>query len=345
MTALLPALLLACSGPGGGFGSGGVRDTSDGFLPPPDGGEGLNVEAIVDPGATWTCAAAPSACTADYLAFPALAAAWARPTTAAALAAEVEAIEGGEVEVLDPAGVAAGDLFEAVGAALNMDFLLDGLDERLLTVTVVQDAGTERRLLFTDPWVGTFQVRLLLPEGDPPWAGVLALHGHGQVSADVLDDLSGRAFPPRGYALATLDFRAMGADADEDEVVRALLVEGFTLEALRIYESLLVLKVLRWLPEVDGARLAVVGHSGGSMAWNLAIRRDPPIAAYVSDLTGDYCDVWKGFWLDDTVPDLYPWHAAIGRLETAEVPVLRVEYGYPGEIDEILAFLDEHLAG
>jgi hypothetical protein len=339
---MLLALLHACRDPDPGFGHGGTRDTASEYLPPRDGGGDLRVEQVEDPGATWACADEPAACTADYLAFPAMFPEEARPVSAAAIEAAVAAIEDGEVAILDEVG--AGDLAATLGAALNMDFLIEGLDERLLAVTLVEGTGTERRLLFADPFVGTFQVRLLLPGSEPPWAGVLALHGHGQESADVLDDLFGRDYAADGLALATLDFRAMGADASEDEAVRALLEQGFTLEALRIYESLLVLKYLRWLPEVDGARLAVVGHSGGSVAWNLAIRRDPPIAAYVSDLTSDYCDVWKGWLLDDTVPDLYPVHVALNELETAGLPVLRVPYGYPDGIGEILGFLEEHLA-
>jgi hypothetical protein len=342
--AALLLLLPACRGPDPSWGAHGRRDTQDDYLPPDTTGEDVNLTLVEDPDAAWACADDPPSCSTDYLAFPELAAAYAHPISASALAAQLLAIENGEVEVLSPGEVPASTLESTLRTALNMDFLLDGLDDRALTVTVVEDDGTARRLLFTDPWVGTFQVLLLLPDDDQaPWPGVLALHGHGGDSEGVLDDLFGRDYPTRGYALATLDFRVMGADADEDEVVRALLREGFTLEAIRIYESLLVLKYLRWLPEVDAQRLAVVGHSGGSVAWNLAIRQSPPIAAYVSDLTSTYYDPWKGWLLDDTVPALYPVHPAINEIEEAGLPVLRVPYSYQDEFDEIIAFLGQHL--
>ncbi|MFH1469229.1 MAG: hypothetical protein ABIO70_32875 [Pseudomonadota bacterium] len=341
---VLPLLLMACQGPGSSWGSRGRRDTNDGYLPPPIAGEDVAVTLVEDPEAAWACADAATACSADYLAFPGLAAAYAHPISAATLAAELGAIEEGEVEVQSPEEVSDSTLASTLASALNMDFLLEGLDERALTITVAEDDGSEQRLLFTDPWVGTFQARLLLPEGGPqPWPGVLSLHGHGGSAEGVLDELFGREYPAHGYALATLDFRVMGADPDEDEVVRALLRHGFTLEALRIYESLLVLKYLRWLPEVDAERLAVVGHSGGSVAWNLAIRGSPPIVAYVSDLTSSYYDPWKGWLLDDTIPALYPVHPALNELEGAGPPVLRVDYGYQHEFDEILTFLQDHL--
>jgi len=212
-----------------------------------------------------------------------------------------------------------------------------------------QDKGsyTERHLLFDDPWVGDFFGILLLPDGADEAAvpGVLSVHGHGQHAEDVLTDLFGEDYPSHGYALLTFTFRGMGADANEDEATRALLLQGFTLEAVRIYESLLALKYLRWLSEVDATRLAVVGHSGGSLAWNLAVRDEPPILAYVSDLKGTYYDVWKGWLLDDTVPAVHPWYPAVNELQGTGIPTLEVDYSYQDEFDDIVDFLDTQLGG
>ena len=54
--------------------------------------------------------------------------------------------------------------------------------------------------------------------------------------------------------------------------------------AVRIYEVLLLHKLLRCRPDIDTERLGLIGHSGGSAVGNLAIRVAPEIFdAYVSD--------------------------------------------------------------
>lgn len=347
--ALLLHLLLACGPDGPGWRGGGTPDTGSEYLPPVHEGADVAVVETWDSEASWDCADDPEACIGDYLALPALAEDWARPIGEATLEAQLEAIDAGEVDILGPDDISDAALDGVVSQALNMGFLLDDMDSRELLVTVIhqqQRSGyLERHLLLEDPWVGSFFGILLLPDSaaTTPVPGVLSLHGHGQQAGDVLDELFGTDYPGRGYALMTLTFRGMGADSSEDQAARALLVEGFTLEALRIYESLLALEYLRWLPEVDAERLAVVGHSGGSLAWNLAIRGNPPVEAFVSDLQGTYHDLWKGWVLDDTIPALHPYYPAINELSGTGVVVKRVDYSYQDEFDEIIAFLDAWL--
>ncbi len=347
---LLPVLLAFGCGPSGpSWGPSGTKDTGQDTIPVGPSGDDVEVEELWDPEATWACADDPEGCIEDYLALPALAAAWADPISASSLEAQLEAIEDGEVEVLAAEDVANATLDSVVGQALNMDFLLSGLDERELAVTVIHEQEhsgyTERHLILEDPWVGSFFGILLLPHSGDAVPGVLSVHGHGQQAESVLDDLFGTLYPEQGYALMTFTFRGMGADASEDQAARALLLDGFTLESLRIYESLLALKYLRWLPEVDGERLAVVGHSGGSLAWNLGIRQDPPVAALVTDLRGTYSDLWKGYLLDDTIPALYPYHPAINELAGTGIAVKVVDYSYQDQFDEIIAFLDSWVGG
>jgi len=348
---LLLSLLVACGPDGPGWRGGGTRDTASEYIPPSHEGADVNVVETWDSEASWDCAADPEGCIDDYLALPDAASAWARPISASTLEDQLEAMEDGDVVILGPDDISDGALDSEVAAALNMGFLLDGLDERPLTVTVIHEEHhsgyTERHMVLEDPWVGSFFAMLLLPDGAQSDAvpGVLSVHGHGQQAGDVLEDLFGRDYPAHGYALMTFTFRGMGADRSEDQASRALLLEGFTLEAVRIYESLLAAKYLRWLPEVDADRLAVVGHSGGSLAWNLAIRNHPPVQALVSDLQGTYFDLWKGWVLDDTIPALHPYYPAINELSATGVSVLEVEYSYQGEFDEIIDFLDSRLGG
>ncbi len=349
---LLLPLLFACGHDRPGWGGGGTKDTGSEYIPPGGGGEDVNVVEVWDSEASWDCADDPEGCIDPYLDFIDLAEGYRRPISESTLEDQLEAMEDGEVEILAADAVGSSELDSLVSQALNMGFLLEDLDERELGVTVIgeweRSGYTERHLILDDPWVGSFFGILLLPDGassGDPAPGVLSVHGHGQQAGDVLEDLFGTEYPDHGYALMCFTFRGMGADRSEDEATRALLLEGFTLEAIRIYESLLAAKYLRWLPEVDAERLAVVGHSGGSVAWNLAIRRSPPVKAFVSDLQGSYYDVWKGWVLDDTIPALHPYHPAINELNGTGVAVLEVEYSYQDEFDDIIAFLDDWIGG
>ncbi len=354
MWCLLPVLLLltGCERDRQDWRPGGSKDTASTYTSPGgDGGEDANVVELWDTGASWDCLDDPESCIGSYLALPDAAASHAHPISESELEEQLEAMENGEVVIHSEDAVTDSELDDIVQDALNMDFLTGGLDERELKVTVLyeEDKGayTERHLIFDDPWVGDFFGILLVPEGAAEAAvpGVLSVHGHGQQAGDVIDDLFGDQYPSHGYALLTFTFRGMGADANEDEVTRALLLEGFTFEAVRIYESLLALKYLRWLPEVDASRLAVVGHSGGSLAWNLAVRDHPPIEALVTDLRGTYFDLWKGWVLDDTLPAVHPYYPAVNLLEGTGVPTLVVDYSYQEEFDDIVDFLDTHLDG
>jgi pimeloyl-ACP methyl ester carboxylesterase len=349
--ALLLSLSIACGPDGPAWRPGGTKDTGNVYVPPGGGGDEVELSWVEDPEATWACADDPEGCIDTYLGLPEAWSEHADPISESTLEAQLDAMADGEVEILGPDEVSDDALDSIVSRELNMGFLLEGLDERALTVTEIhreQRGGyRELHLILDDPWVGAFFALLLIPDGaeDDPVPGVLSVHGHGQQAGDVLDDLFGREYPDHGYALMTFTFRGMGADASEDEATRALLLEGFTLEAVRIYESLLALKVLRWLEEVDAERLAVVGHSGGSLAWNLAVRGHPPVKALVSDLQGTYYDVWKGSVLDDTIPGLHPYHPAINELSGTGVAIRTVDYSYQEEFDEIVSFLDEWIGG
>ena len=349
--ALLLSLLIACGPDGPDWRPGGTKDTGSEYLPPTGGGDDVDVTWVQDAEATWGCADDPEGCIDTYLGLPAQWATYGDPISESTLEDQLDAMADGDVEILGPDDVSDSALDSIVSRELTMGFLLDGLDERELTVTeLVQEQKSgyrELHLIIDDPWVGDFFALLLIPDGadSDPVPGVLSVHGHGQQAGDVLEDLFGREYPAHGYALMTFTFRGMGADESEDEATRALLLEGFTLEAVRIYESLLALKILRWLEEVDAERLAVVGHSGGSLAWNLAVRGNPPIRALVSDLQGTYYDLWKGWVLDDTIPGLHPYYPAINELSGTGVAIKSVDYSYQDEFDDIVVFLDEWIGG
>ena len=68
--------------------------------------------------------------------------------------------------------IEAGDFRELLLDLLNIRFLVEGIDERPLVVTTIGEEETdeyrERRLLFEDPFVGTFEALLLTPKTGGP---------------------------------------------------------------------------------------------------------------------------------------------------------------------------------
>ncbi len=331
------------------------QDTDDsGEDPPVDTGDSgepepwLNVEESEDIGLAWDCPEDYRDCVEDYLAFIDLAEHWWRPISEKDLEIQLAAIAADEVQVHEES-MSHEEVAALVGEALNMDFLLEGLDERLLQVTVVRRYELanyiEQHMLLEDPWIGTFYAVLLLPylEKDEAAPAIMPLAGHSQRAESTLDFMFGREYPLYGYAVLGVTFRVSGADEYEDLVTRELLLAGFSFESIRLYESLLALKYLRWRADVDQDRIGIIGHSGSSCAWNLGIRQDPPIAAYVSDLVTDYYNIIGNQLVDETIPALYPHHPAINDFSEVPLPVLEVDYGYEKEFDEILDFFDQHL--
>jgi hypothetical protein len=308
-----------------------------------DGGPTLQVEESEQLGTTWDCAD-PGDCIDDYLAFPELAAEHARPISEEELNNLIDDCRYGRVDVhteeLKPE-----TLREGLLGALNIRFLREGLDERLLETTIIrrEEHGdyTEEEILFHDPWVGTFQGILLLPPGPGPHRGIVAVHGHSDSAAVFRDDYHGSAYPPEGFAILMLTMRAMGFDEKETEASWALLSSGFNLIGLRIYESLLGYKYLRWRKDIDEFRLGLIGHSGGSSTGNLTIRLQPRLRAYVSDHMVAYMTSDMDIIHCETVPAVYPYNRLINYFDTAEVPVKSVTYGYPNGPGELIEFFKQ----
>ena len=314
----------------------------------PDAGpaECRTVAVTSNPGADWACPDSNS-CKADYLAFPAKAAAYEAPTTDAALNQALTDIEAGKVAVLEEA-MAPAALRDAILDRLNMRFLAEGIDGRPLAVTVTGESETadyrETDLLFVDEYVGTFKGILLTPKAGGPFPGIVAVHGHGGDAADYRDHYHGAEFPSHGYAILMLTMRAMNIDADEHEVTWVLLLKGFNLISLRVYESLLGLRYLACRPDVLPGKIGLIGHSGGSSTGNLTVRIEPRFKAFVSD---NQVDWYKSSDTEpyhcETAPALYPYHDLINDFTTSQAPVLQVPYGYITGMSDIWKFYRENL--
>jgi hypothetical protein len=290
----------------------------------------------------------PGVCDADYFAFLGLAAEHGTPLSSPELSESIRALIDGEVDYeTDP--IDNPTLREVVIEATNLRFLLDGIDQRSLLVREVGqqvlDRGIQVDLVIEDPWVGSFQAILLLPFTDAPHSGVVAHPGHWEEAWEHRDQRHALKLLEAGIAVAIIDPRAHEGDLVESEVTEALLLAGHSFMAVRVYETLLLRRVLQAHPDVHPLRIGLMGHSGGSASGNLALRVDEGWAAYASDFLTEYLYANPdGTLVDETVPSLHPWFGKINQLSTAASPTRLFEYGFPEGGDELVGFFCDHLS-
>ena len=312
-----------------------------------DNDAALNVIEREELGAKWDCEY-PDWCVSGYEDFLTLAAAHAHPLSVGDLYNQIGEIENGDVTPFTET-LPEDELRATILNDLNIGFLVEGLDARPLTVTTtrieVKDGVVGRHLLFTDPWVGTFEGILLTPPGDGPFPGIVAVHGHRSFARNYMLHYHGNEWPSHGYAILMITLRVMGIGWVEHDIAVRLLENGFTLMGLHSYESLLGLKYLRWLPNIEHEHIGMIGHSGGSSTSNLTIRYAPAVAAYVSDLQKVYSEwgtLFEPFHCE-TIPQIYPYNLLINDFSTAPMPVKTVPYAYANGMQEIFDFFDRQL--
>jgi hypothetical protein len=234
--------------------------------------------------------------------------------------------------------------------AMNIGHLLEGLDARALKYQTTpiprSDNIQEYEVVFEDPYVGRFRALFLLPPGTGTFPGIVAHPGHSESAEYHRDNRYGRDLAEQGFAVLIIDPRANDGDKNETRVARQALLRGHTLVGLRAYEILLAQKFLRWESRVDGRRLGLQGHSGGSVVSNLVVRIDEGFTAYVSDLFSTYGVVLpreEGLLGDETSPEVYYWHASIEDLTTSRVPMIQEPYGYEEGPGAMFSFFGSQL--
>jgi len=342
---LLVLLLVGCDpAPGAGFSAGTVADDDDAAedpgplwtpddLPPCPQGDcvepGLGVTWSSDSGREAPCREG-DACDEDYRAFLLAAAAFSEPWGPGELAAAVAAIEAGEVPLEGPPQ----DLDARVREALGLSFLFGGLDSADHNAVEIggesHSWGTATQWLVDDPWVGEFEFWLLMPGGEAPFAGVVAYPGHGETVLDHRQVRFGDQLAAAGFAIAVASPRAYDAWTVESALTQDLLQDGFSLLGLRVYELLLMHKLLRAHPQVHPTRIATMGHSGGSLGAVLASHLEPELVGVVLDLRSDFHNVSnKGIWLDETIPELFPLHEHVFDFDRYALATYEDDYGFP----------------
>jgi hypothetical protein len=303
------------------------------------------LKSPLNPGATW---APPSARfdTEDYLQMIEKAGTYARPVPAGEVRSDVKNAVSGRAPqsplISDPRELAI-----TLRNALGTGFLFQNVEERPLLVEVVNSRAeknyTESRLVFHDPWVGSFPAILRIPPATKPIAAVILIHGHGQTCEEVLEKYRFDELVDRGVAVIAPSMRANYADQKENDIALKLLENGFSLIGVRIYETLLVRKYLRSVACIDPDRIGLVAHSGGAANHNVLVRIDDNFAAYVTDTFGNYITLHEDLFIDETMPSLYRHHLSIADQSTFTLPVFSATYGFVDDYDEIFSFLDQHL--
>jgi len=239
------------------------------------------------------------------------------------------------------------ELNKIILEGLNIGFLLEGINKRPLTVTTISehiyDDYLERNLLFEDVHVGKFRALILIPKvNKSSFPALLGLDGHRSTRNRFKDEFMGLELMREGFVVLMIGFRAMNLGNDEVKISRKLLLHGFSLMGIRVYESLLLLKYLLYLNKVDNKRIGIIGHSGGSSIAHLIVRLTSHIRAKVTDFDNDYLDM-SGPIHCERIPNLSYYHKTITDDSSLSIPALKVPYGFREMRENIKNFFLIHL--
>lgn len=211
-----------------------------------------------------------------------------------------------------------------------------------------REAWREQELVFVSAVHGTVAATLLLPNNaDAPAPGVLALHGHSDLPEDYLRRFGGQTLATRGALVLAPAFPGSGKDSlDERTLAATAIAAGANLMALRVALARELLDYLASRPDVDRARLGVMGHSMGGALALLVGAADPRTQAVASDtdtpllrsLTDDNPAV--SVYMPGIL-DLGDW----GNVAALVAPraLLRSPYGFPDK-PGLVEFMDRALA-
>lgn len=238
------------------------------------------------------------------------------------------------------------ELRQAFSAALGLDGFpeIDDPPSETLLEEVSCDGYTRLRVSLNLCPTLSAPVYLLLPEGaSRPWAAVIACHGHGYGSRDLVglmpDGLTPKAEPGYqqnfavelarlGYFVVAPDLLGFGdmrlREDEKNEMEKSscqrmaanLLMTGQTLAGARVFQ---IRRILDWLCQqeaVDASRIGCMGISGGGLVCAFTSALDDRIkAAVVSCYANTFKDsvMAMDHCIDNFVPSI---------LHEAEMPDL-----------------------
>jgi len=231
---------------------------------------------------------------------------------------------------------------------ISANYLYEGLAERRLHVAPgpgeLWTKGRHEVLALDDPWIGRFEVIVLLPEGPGPHPAIVVHPGHFEDARSHRDQRYSKAIVDAGIAMAILTPRTNDSHPTENNLSLELLRRGTSFMSIRLYELWLIRKLMRCRSDIDPQRVGLLGHSGGAVVANMAIRIDKEWSAYVADLTGDYLnwDADRGTVMDETVPRAHPYFSYVNNFDTSPVPMVMLPYEY-GDGSKMVKFLSGKL--
>ncbi|MFC1889538.1 alpha/beta hydrolase family protein [Thermodesulfobacteriota bacterium] len=229
------------------------------------------------------------------------------------------------------------DVRQTIIKALNISFLLDGIEKRDLTTEVISnsefDGYIRRELLFHDPEVGSYTALLLLPKfSHQPLPTIIGLPGHRSSAAIFPANAICESLLAEGFAVITIDFRAMACDSVENLIALKMLQNGFSLMGMRVYETLLLEKYILSSGIAEPGQIGIMGHSGGSSTANLVVRVSNHASALAWDYSCNYLSMscFTPMVHCETIPKLARYSKQIFDHRTLNIPCLRFEYNYTG---------------
>lgn len=256
---------------------------------------------------------------------------------------------------LNPSGKQTKNLRQTIIEKLNIGMLLEGLEERELIVTTTaineRDYYTEKRLLFTDSQAGAFPALLLIPKQElSSHPAIIGLHGHGDSPEIFRDNFFAKDLVKEGFVVVMPMLRAMYLDDAEKEISKNMLLNGFNLMGMRVYETLLLIKYLDSSNFVDDTRIGIYGHSGGSETASLASRVTPVLKAGIYDFHSTLLDFGAPDDPHDNyhcqvVPPLSYYMPSVNDHSTLSFPGKLFDYKYPGKNDrqKVIDFFKDNL--
>jgi hypothetical protein len=277
-------------------------------------------------------------CIDDYYRFIETQSRHALPTTSVKILQSVESLLRAPI-ILEQIGTK--ELRSKLLDLLNVEFIFKQIESIPLGVfsEIIEqtDEYSKKRLTFFDPFVGQFKGFLFEPKSKRKYPVVIALHGHASGPEHMKKLLGAKDYLSNGIALLLIESRGICGAPNEDELVKELMLNGFSLLGLHVYETAVALKYLAVKDDepggkIDSKNVGLIGHSAGSTTGNVAVRIfGRRIKTFVTDQNVSYLDPsfsWEGaLWVYD-VPSLYPYRNIINQFEKMDTFVLPLPYGF-----------------